>query len=152
MKALDILKNLKIEEHKKKFPSMPEYAIPKPKYSDATANGLTKCIIDFVNMKGYLAERTNTMGRVIDGRKTYTDAIGQTKTIGSMKYIPSTGMVGSSDIKVYINGKIIAVEVKMKDKQSEAQKQYQSRIEQAGGQYWIVRNFEEFYNKYINLI
>jgi ribosomal protein L15 len=61
-------------------------------------------------------------------------------------------MVGSSDIKVYINGKIIAVEVKMKDKQSEAQKQYQSRIEQAGGQYWIVRNFEEFYNKYINLI
>jgi len=152
MKALDILKNLKIEEHKKKFPSIPEYAIPKPKYSDATANGLTKCIIDFVNMKGYLAERTNTMGRVIDGRKTYTDAIGQTKTIGSMKYIPSTGMVGSSDIKVYINGKIIAVEVKMKDKQSEAQKQYQSRIEQAGGQYWIVRNFEEFYNKYINLI
>jgi len=152
MKALDILKNLKIEEHKKKFPSMPEYAIPKPKYSDATANGLTKCIIDFVNMKGYLAERTNTMGRVIDGRKTYTDAIGQTKTIGSMKYIPSTGMVGSSDIKVYINGKIIAVEVKMKDKQSDAQKQYQLRIEQAGGQYWIVRNFEEFYNKYINLI
>jgi hypothetical protein len=152
MKALDILKNLKIEEHKKKFPSIPEYAIPKPKYSDATANGLTKCIIDFVNMKGYLAERTNTMGRVIDGRKTYTDAIGQTKTIGSMKYIPSTGMVGSSDIKVYINGKIIAVEVKMKDKQSEAQKQYQLRIEQAGGQYWIVRNFEEFYNKYINLI
>jgi hypothetical protein len=152
MKALDILKNLKIEEHKKKFPSMPEYAIPKPKYSDATANGLTKCIIDFVNMKGYLAERTNTMGRVIDGRKTYTDAIGQTKTIGSMKYIPSTGMVGSSDIKVYINGKIIAVEVKMKDKQSDAQKQYQLRIEQAGGQYWIVRNFEEFYNNYINLI
>jgi hypothetical protein len=152
MKALDILKNLKIEEHKKKFPSIPEYAIPKPKYSDTTANGLTKCIIDFVNMKGYLAERTNTMGRVIDGRKTYTDAIGQTKTIGSMKYIPSTGIVGSSDIKVYINGKIIAVEVKMKDKQSEAQKQYQSRIEQAGGQYWIVRNFEEFYNKYINLI
>jgi len=152
MKALDILKNLKIEEHKKKFPSIPEYAIPKPKYSDTTANGLTKCIIDFVNMKGYLAERTNTMGRVIDGRKTYTDAIGQTKTIGSMKYIPSTGMVGSSDIKVYINGKIIAVEVKMKDKQSDAQKQYQSRIEQAGGQYWIVRNFEEFYNNYINLI
>jgi hypothetical protein len=152
MKALDILKNLKIEEHKKKFPSIPEYAIPKPKYSDATANGLTKCIIDFVNMKGYLAERTNTMGRVIDGRKTYTDAIGQKKTIGSMKYIPSTGMVGSSDIKVYINGKIIAVEVKMKDKQSDAQKQYQLRIEQAGGQYWIVRNFEEFYNKYINLI
>jgi hypothetical protein len=152
MKALDILKNLKIEEHKKKFPSMPEYAIPKPKYSDATANGLTKCIIDFVNMKGYLAERTNTMGRVIDGRKTYTDAIGQIKTIGSMKYIPSTGMVGSSDIKVYINGKIIAVEVKMKDKQSDAQKQYQLRIEQAGGQYWIVRNFEEFYNNYINLI
>jgi len=152
MKALDILKNLKIEEHKKKFPSIPEYAIPKPKYSDTTANGLTKCIIDFVNMKGYLAERTNTMGRVIDGRKTYTDAIGQTKTIGSMKYIPSTGMVGSSDIKVYINGKIIAVEVKMKDKQSDAQKQYQLRIEQAGGQYWIVRNFEEFYNNYINLI
>jgi hypothetical protein len=40
----------------------------------------------------------------------------------------------------------------MKDKQSDAQKQYQLRIEQAGGQYWIVRNFEEFYNKYINLI
>ena len=34
---------------KERYPSFPEHAIPIPKYSDATANGLTKCILDLIN-------------------------------------------------------------------------------------------------------
>jgi hypothetical protein len=34
------------------------------------------------------------------------------------------------------------------DRQSQAQKDYQAMIERAGGQYWIVKTFEDFYDKF----
>ena len=79
------------EYYKNKFPNVPLFAIPVPKFSDKTANGLTKCIIEFLTLSGHFAERVNSMGRMLDKRETYTDVLGQKKTVGSMKYIPSTG-------------------------------------------------------------
>jgi len=78
-----------------------------------------------------------------------TDVIGRTKTIGTVKRIPSSGTKGTSDIKAIIQGRMVAIEVKIgKDRQSEAQKSYQSMVEKAGGLYWIVKSFEDFYEKY----
>jgi hypothetical protein len=157
MKSLQILKDLKIKQHKERYPSMPDHAIPQPKYSDKTANGLTRCIIDYLTLSGHFAERVNSMGRMIDGRKTYTDVIGQKKTIGSMKYIPSTGHVGTADIhseiNVNINGNKIPIAVKWevkigKDRQSEYQKTYESKV----GNYFIVKTFDDFYQKYLDFI
>lgn len=66
-------------------------------------------------------------------------------------YIPGRGCKGTADISATINGQSVKIEVKYgRDRQSEAQKQYQAEIEQAGGQYWIVRTFSEFLNKYGN--
>jgi hypothetical protein len=45
-----------------RYPSAPGHIIPFTKYSDATANGLTKCITDFLNHSKHQAERINTMG------------------------------------------------------------------------------------------
>ena len=149
MTSLQELTKLYIEDHKIRYPSLPDYARVSPKYTDKTANGLTKCIIDWCLLTGNFAERTSNEGRVIDGRKTYKDAIGQTKTIGTIKRIPSSGTKGTSDIKAIIGGKMVAVEVKIgKDRQSEVQKEYQMKVEQAGGLYWIVTNFEDFMFKY----
>ena len=149
MKAIDILKDLKLKSIKEEFPSVPDHAIPAPKYSDKTANGLTKCIVEFLLLNGWQAERINTMGRVIDNRKQVTDVIDRTRTIGSTKYIPTTGTKGSADISATIKGRSVKIEVKVgKDRQSQAQKKYQEMIEKAGGVYIIARDFESFYDWY----
>lgn len=153
MKPLEILKQLKLKQLKQDYPSVPDHAIKTPKYSDSSANGLTHCIVDFLNLSGHLAERHSNEGRVIDNRKTYTDVIGQTKTIGSIKRIKSNQVNGTSDLKAIINGRMIAIEVKYgQDRQSEAQKKYQERVEQAGGQYWIAKSFDQFYEMYLNYL
>jgi hypothetical protein len=149
MTALQILKQIKQEEQTKLYPSVPAYAIPAVKYDDSTSNGLTKCIIEFLKLTGNHGERTGNEGRTIDSRKQVTDVIGRTKTIGTVKRIPSSGTKGTSDIKAIIQGRMVAIEVKIgKDRQSDAQKDYQAMIEKAGGIYWIVKSFEDFYEKY----
>jgi len=147
MKPIDHLKSLRLAKTKTKYPNVPGYGLPKFEYNHKSANGLTRCIIDFITFSGYQAERINTAGRVIDNRKTYTDVIGRTKTIGSTKYIPTTGTKGSADISATIKGKSVKIEVKYgKDRQSSDQKAYQEQIEKAGGVYLLIRDFDSFYD------
>jgi hypothetical protein len=149
MKPIDILKQLKQDSMLESYPNVPKYAISAPKYEDKTANGLTKCVKEFLELSGYQAERINTMGRPIDNRKQVTDVLGRTKTIGTMTWGKSTATKGSSDISATIQGRSVKIEVKIgKDRQSEDQKIYQSNIESSGGQYWIVKNFDDFMKKY----
>jgi hypothetical protein len=130
----------------------PDYVV-KTKYSDKTANALTKSIIAWINLNGYQAERISTTGRYVDNSKIVTDVLGNRKKIGSGKYIKGTGTNGSADISATIKGKSIKIEVKIgKDKQSEAQIKYQQMIEKAGGIYFIAKNFDEFHNFYITLV
>jgi hypothetical protein len=153
MTPLQTLKQLKQEEQRKLYPNVPDHGMKPVKYEDKTANGLTKCILDFLNLSGHFAERTGNEGRVIDGRKAYTDVLGRQKTIGTVKRIPSSGVKGTSDVKSVINGKMVAIEIKTGlDRQSEAQKAYQKRVEQAGGVYWIVKSFDDFYQKYTEFL
>ncbi len=149
MTALDHLRQLKLAKTRELYPNVPDIALPKIEYNDKSANGLTKCVKDFLNLSGHQAERINTMGRMVDNRKTYTDVIGRQKTIGSAKYIPTTGTKGSADISATILGRSVKIEVKIgSDRQSQHQKDYQAMVENAGGTYWIVKNFEQFYELY----
>jgi hypothetical protein len=153
MKPIENLKSLALEYDRAKYPSFPEHARTVPKYTDKTANGLTKCIVDWIKFNGYQAERISSTGRVIDNRETYTNVIGQRVTIGSTKWIPGSSTKGTADISATINGRSIKIEVKIgKDRQSEAQKEYQAAIERAGGVYIIVKNFDEFVSWYDNFI
>lgn len=74
--ALDRLKGLAWERKREQYPNIPDYALTVYKYSDTTANGLTRCIIDYIKLMGYQAERISTTGRPIDKRTTYVDAAG----------------------------------------------------------------------------
>ena len=144
-----ILTNLALEDLKAKYPSFPQHAIPVPKYTDATANGLTKCVIDFLTYSGHQAERISSMGRMIDKRKKSTDVLGRERTIGSLTYIKGTSTNGTADISSIINGKSVKIEIKIgKDRQSDAQKKYQQSTEKAGGIYLITTNFDEFMEQY----
>jgi len=137
----------------------PEYIV-RTKFTDKTANGLTKAIVKWINLNGYQAERISTSGRWVDNSKVVTDVLGNQKKIGSGKYIKGSGTKGSADISstipININGKKIGVSVKWevkigKDIQSDFQKEYQKNIEKAGGYYFIVKSFADFMDKYIQL-
>jgi hypothetical protein len=144
MKKLQDLIQLKHKIECQKYPSMPPDYIPLTKFTDKTANGLTKCVIAWINLNGGQAERINTMGRMLDKTKVVSDTFGNKRTIGSVEWQKGTGTKGSADISATIQGRSVKIEVKMKDKQSIDQIKYQNDIENAGGQYWLVHNFDEF--------
>jgi len=142
---------LELEAQHRAAPNYPKEYLVKKKYTDKTANGLTKCVVDFLNLSGHQAERINTTGRYLDNSKIVTDVTGMQRVLGKGKYIPSTSTRGSADISSTIKGMSVKWEVKMKDKQSEYQKKYQADIERAGGKYFIIHNFEEFIKYYESL-
>jgi len=145
--TLKELSLLKLEHDALKYPNMPVKYIPLFKYTDKTANGLTRCIIDYLTLQGYQAERISTTGRMVDNTKTFTNVLGITKQIGSKKWIKGSGTKGSADISATIKGKSVKIEVKIgKDRQSEHQKKYQESIEKSGGIYLIATSFEQFIN------
>ena len=130
----------------------PEYIV-RTKYTDKTANSLTKAIVKWINLNGYQAERISTSGRWVDNSKVVTDVLGNQKKIGSGKYIKGSGTKGSADISATIKGRSIKIEVKIgKDRQSEAQVEYQKAIERAGGIYFIAKDFDSFYEFYTTLV
>lgn len=154
MTAIDQLKDIAGRYHRLKFPHTPDYARCCHRYNDRTANGLTRCILDFLKFSGWQAERINCTGRPLDGRKVVTDVLGRSRQIGSLKWVRTTGAKGTADISATIMGKSIKIEIKMKDRQSPDQARYQSQVEASGGLYWLVRSFDEFkkqYNDFIQL-
>lgn len=144
------LKELYLSDQRKRFPSVPEHGRCIPTYSDKTTNGLTKCIIDYIRLRGFFIERTGNEGRIIDNnRVTYTDVIGRTRTIGNIRRIKSSGSLGTSDLKAVIAGRFVAIEIKCRftnDRIRPDQLKYKHLVEQAGGIYYIAQDFTSFFN------
>ena len=148
-KHLEKLKDLDFKHQRSKYPNVPLSCVALTKYIDTTANGLERCICDFIRYNGYQAERIKNTGRPIDNTQQVTDVLGRTQTIGSISYIKGTGTNGTADISATIFGRSVKIEVKIgKDYQSQAQKEYQQSIESSGGQYWVVKDFDSFYFYY----
>jgi len=125
------LMRLKDQDGRNKYPSVPDYARPKPKASASDANSLTKAIVSFIDLSGGWATRISVEGR-------YIESLG--------KRIPSSVKKGTADIHAVWKGKHLSIEVKIgKDRQSEEQKAVQKSIEQAGGIYYIATTFETFH-------
>ena len=151
-KAIQELELLAFEDKRQRMPEIPVDWLAAPKFKDNSANGLTQCIIYYIKLIGGQAERISTTGRVINNTKTFTNVIGQTRQIGSAKYIPGTSTKGSADISATLKGRSVKIEVKFgSDRQSEHQKEYQKAIEAAGGVYLIARTFEQIKGEIDNL-
>ena len=129
--VIEIINNLAYLQNVKKFGLLPKSTICTYKYTDSTANGLTKCIIDFLKLSGQQAERISVTGRYSGIR------------------IKSAMQPGSSDISATINGYSVKIEIKIgNDKQSVLQKQYEDEIIKAGGFYFVANSFNQFYDWY----
>ncbi len=134
MKALE---KLAFERLKEKYPTIPEYAIPKKVYTEKTANGLTKAVCDCIELHGYQAERINSTGQQINVN-------------GKSRWIKGSSTNGTADISSTIAGRSVKLEIKCRytgdHYQSKDQKNYQKSVEKAGGVYLVVRDFDSFYS------
>lgn len=110
-------------------------------YNDTTSNGLTNCIIDWINYSGGHAMRINTQGQV---RKEKIElAFGNKREI--VRFTPSTTAKGTFDITATINGRSVKIEVKIgRDRMSEAQLRQQAKEEAAGALCFIARDMQSF--------
>jgi len=96
------------------------------------ANSLTRQIIAYIIYSGGHAERVNNIARQIEGR-----------------FVRSSATRGTADIHAIKDGKAVMIEVKIgKDRQSQAQKDYQNSVERANGIYFIAADFDEFLVKW----
>lgn len=135
----DELRLLKLESIKRSTPAAFEasggYDYKVKPYTDKDANGLTRCILDFINFNTEIpgtATRINTQGqrRMIKGRE---------------RWVKGTTRRGTADIIGTICGVYVAIEIKIgRDKQREQQLKEQARIEKAGGKYFIAKDFPGF--------
>jgi len=88
-------------------------------------------ICDYLARKKHMFWRQNT-GGVFEVRT------------GSFRPMPKYSMNGVPDIIVIKDGFFIGLEVKRKNtKQSPAQKEFENRCKEAGGEYHIVRSIED---------
>lgn len=165
MTPLQHLHDLAIKDNQQKFPLSwsggKSLVYFSPQYTDKNEKGLVKCITDFLKFTGNQGERINNKGTRIDERQVVENCIGQMKTIGSIKWNYSQQERGTADVSATIKKKfgnqVIGVSVKIeikigKDTQKKAQKEYQLKVERAGGEYWIVKSFDDFYSQYQNFI
>lgn len=140
MKWQELLKRMKLEGIKAKAPGFfalsGGYNFKVKPYSDKTANGLTRCIEDFIN---------NYPGEV--GEATRINSTGTPRQMpdGSIKWSKSNTKKGMADVKGTFKGRALNIEVKIgRDQQSLAQSQEEQRIKKAGGIYWIAKSFPHF--------
>lgn len=150
MKKSNLVKQLEMElwqhecdthpalvQHAAETPFPIQAYIPMTCREDSTANGLTRCIIDFIKLRGGQAERVSIMGRPIK------------QANGNYMFGKSHMTKGTADISATIRGRSVKIEVKIgADRQSDAQRKYQADIERAGGLYYIARDFESFVEWY----
>lgn len=110
--------------------NIPEHCKVLTQFRDDTANGLTKLIIAYLKVQGAFATRLNSTG-------IYRNDI--------KKFVPNTQRKGMADVFATYKGKSLNIEVKTgKDRMSEHQLKVQTEIEEAGGYFFIARNFESF--------
>lgn len=150
--ALQVLSEMDKIRRELKSPSIPKHYIVGQKYTDKSANGLTKAIIAFVNFSGGQAERINNMGRMVDRTRIVTNTIGQHMKIGSVEWQKGTGRKGTADISAIVDGRSLKIEVKIgRDRQSNEQKEYELEVIQAGGIYLIAKEFTSFVKSYLEI-
>jgi hypothetical protein len=113
-----------------------------PKQPDTRkANGLTKFVIDIINWNGGYANRISSSGRVIDAALKQPSGT----ILTGKKWIPGATRKGTADIHAIIQGQHWSIEIKIgKDRISEHQHSEQKRVQDAGGNYMIVKDADSF--------
>ncbi len=102
-----------------------------PKRKPTPTNTITTAVLNYLNLNGFYVFRVNNQGTFDPVKKLYRFN-NQTKGIADI-------------IGVTPKGRFIAVEVKgtKTDKQSEHQKEFQLKVQRAGGLYILARSLDD---------
>jgi hypothetical protein len=134
--ALKELERMFNEQKKKDHPGIPDHARVCTKFSDDSTNALTAAIMAYLKVRKAFSARVNVTG-------TYDPKIKRYRYSGSTKGLP--------DVSAIVKGRYVGIEIKYdKDSQSDRQKVIQMQIEEAGGLYYIAKDFESFYSWFNN--
>ena len=155
--TIEKLKEMHLEKILKKIPALigREYAAPKYTQKPNTTNGLTRCIVDYLNLSGHVATRISSTGSArVTGKKEVNFYSGLGKS--NITFVPGTQRKGMADIRAIIKhpahtfGVPVELEIKFSrsDRQRKEQKSWQKDVESAGGLYVIIRSFEDFADWY----
>lgn len=128
--AIRQLEALADEEARRRHPSIDKRYLAPRLFRDDSANDLTKCIVAYITLKGGFASRINTTGVYRSKLKRYT---------------PTAQKKGIADVIGTYKGKSLQIEVKYgRDKQSQDQRRVEQEQRQAGGLYYLARDFTSF--------
>lgn len=133
IKPIDFLKNIDNEAKREKYPNVPDHALPRSRHknSDKT-NSITAAVMDYIKFMGGHPSRINTQGQ-------WDEKLG--------RWRKSNSTDGVADVVACFRGRYVAVEVKAgKDTVNEKQKLWRQRLTQAGGYYFVARDFASFFN------
>lgn len=115
-----------------RHPTLPPHARVKAKYSDGSANDLTRAVVDFLTYSGHFATRLQSIG-------TYREDI--------KKFVGSQQRRGLPDVFAVVHGRAVFVEVKYgKDRLSDDQKEAIGELERAGAKVYTAKDFQGFFD------
>lgn len=161
MTALQHLSDLKLTQLKERYPNEWQRWEWQAKFKDNKERDLEKCIIEYGKLVGYQCERIKVKPNRVDNRITYVDSVGFVKQIGRVTWTKSSMQAGSADLSLTIPKKIgeqiigisVKCEIKIgKDTIKPAQIIYRDQIKAAGGEFWLVKSFQDFYDKYVQFV
>lgn len=131
MTLLQQLTELDLAAKRLKYPNVPRFAVKPTKFSDNTANDLTRAIIRWIELNGGYAVRIQTQGQ-------YNQQLG--------RWTKGTTRKGTADIHAVYNGQHLSIEIKIgRDKVSAEQRRTADQVNRSGGLYFIARDFESFW-------
>ena len=127
------------------------YIEPKWLSQTTKTNGLTQFVVYWFRLHGWHSERITSGGRFLKQQTTYTNVLGQIRTAGRDKFIPSTSQSGTADVEGTVRGVLWKIEIKnskTKDRSAKHQKVFGELVELSGANYIVVTDVDSFIEWY----
>jgi len=123
-----------------------DFGVPKANsYNDKTANGLIRCIYEWLKFNNHYVNRINTQGQV----RVEKVQLAHGGVRENIKWTTGTTNKGTADIDSIINSRPVKIEVKVgKDHLSTDQIKEMNRVLKAGGIYYVAHDMESFVKWY----
>ncbi|MBD2752610.1 hypothetical protein [Spirosoma validum] len=129
---LQRLADLEMAEKRRTHPNVPEHGRVKSKFVVKDSNSLTHAIKRCLELHGCYVTRVQSQGQ-------WNQSLG--------RFTQSTTKRGTADLHAIIDGRHVSIEVKWgKDRLSADQKKTAAQVQQAGGLYLVVKDYDTFWN------
>lgn len=154
------LKQILLDYQEKKYPTIPRHLLLAQVYPDTNEKGIKKNVKQWCESMGFKYTNTDSSAKASVSFETLKHASGIDRQHMSVHYRRSELEKGHHDIEISRNNRLWCIEIKAqnkrtkyKDKQSEVQKEFQSKlVNKYGNDYYIIRGMDDFFELYDNII